>query len=148
MPPLNWIPLAVSAFLTAILALGAHLLYMAYVVEPGHVKALAEQKTALETSCQEAKKITEGVSDAFAKSSTDLADRLDLNLLRPTTCILVPAPGPAGRDHAAAAATKLSQPHGIPAATFYRFAASAEKTRLQLIGCQDFIKKTWALNGQ
>lgn len=113
-----------------------------------HLKtALAGQEAALLKQCDDDKKITSGVSNEYESKITDLNSQLaSLKRVHPSRC--VPITGQAVRRDAAAAAGQPVGSYGVDSDALLTFAAEAEKYRLQLVGCQSFINKTWAEHGQ
>lgn len=141
-----WQPIA-AAIVTALLAWGAHSLDVSWI-EARHAKELAAQETALRAECKADKELTKEVSHGYQSKITDLNAKLAaLKRVRPSRCVVPIAGDTAGRSPAAGADKPAGQ-DGTPAESLYDFAGDAEKYRLQLIACQEFIEKTWKAKGQ
>lgn len=133
---------AIPAFL---IAAALHWLDVAYIVEPRHKAELEAQQTALIDQCNAAKKLTEEASNEYQKNLSNLDKQLaTLRMRKPARC--VPVARVAGGPHDHAEPTKLLGPYGLSSEWAFEYAGDAEKTRLQLIGLQDFIKKVWNNN--
>lgn len=110
--------------------------------------ALQTQEKQLKEICTADKAITTETSNAYQKQIADLGAQLaDIKRLRPSRCVM-PAAGTAARCDAAAGAGKPAEQDGIDTDTLYDFAGEAEQYRLQLIACQNFVKRTWAEKNQ
>lgn len=105
-------------------------------------EALAGLEKALVAQCTADKKITEDSSNAYQKKLADANRRLnDLKRLYSNTPIPLSA-GEASRPHAATGGINAGQ-NGIAPAALFEYAAECETYRLNTIGLQDFINKTW-----
>jgi hypothetical protein len=60
----------------------------------------------------------------------------------------VPVANASDANNAGASAAKSSGQNGVTTDALYEFASDAEKYRIQLIGCQNFITKTWEAKNQ
>ena len=104
-------------------------------------KALAAQEKQLNEACDKAQQITKEVSHDYQEQLSNLGRKLDTLKRVHANTQCVPITGTAaGRDEPARAG-EFSGPHGIRPDWLYDTAAEADKYRLQLIACQDFIKK-------
>lgn len=137
----NWKTL-VGMFGTAALA------YLLHTVDVDRIEAqqraaITAQQDADKTKCDNAKKITEGVSHDYQVKLSSLSAQLaSIKRLRPARCIAVPITSPAtGRD-AAPSGAELPRQDGITSDALYDFANAAERVRLQLVGCQSFVTQT------
>lgn len=135
-----------------ILAAGASLL-VSYVVHSvvmmyvnsQHEIALATLEADMTKKCKEAQAITREVSDEYQSQISALNRRVsDLKRLR-AQCVPVYADPPGGYNGAGAGELRRSY-GGVTAGILFDFARDAEQTRLQLIGCQDWIRKVEDLN--
>lgn len=110
--------------------------------------ALTAQASVLHKQCNADKAITEETSHEYQDRIANLNKLLIADELRPSSCIAVSGPASqAGRSHAASG-TGHVRPNGLTAKWLRNYAGTAEKYRLQVIGLQDFINRTWAENGQ
>lgn len=129
-----------AILVTGLIAFQLHKIDVARL-EAKQLKALAAQEKQLNAACDKAQQITEGVSHDYQTQLSALNDKLAaLKRVRANPKCVPIADAPAGRD-GAARTDKLSGPHGIRPDWLYDTAAEADKYRLQLIACQEFIKK-------
>lgn len=105
--------------------------------------ALEAQETALHTQCDADKKLTSEVSNALQKKLSATNARLSelKRVYSQTTCLPI-ARAAGGPD--AATGAKLTGPDGITVTALFDYAGDAEKYRLQLESCQQFISKVWS----
>lgn len=126
--------------LTALVSFGLHKIDVARL-EVKHINALAAQEKQLNEACDKAQQINKEVSHDYQEQLSNLGRKLDTLKRVHANTQCVPITGtPAGRDEPARAG-EFSGPHGIRPDWLYDTAAEADKYRLQLIACQDFIKK-------
>lgn len=130
----NWLQAAIVAIVTALGAFGLHSLDVQWL-KSNQESALDEQKTAIVSQCTKAQETAEGVSHDYQNQLTNLNRQLD-SLRTRTTCVPI-APTSPGYSSAA------GQPKPVNEGAIYDLAGEGEKYRIQLIGCQDFINKTW-----
>ena len=143
----NW-KVILTGCLVSLLSWGLHTLDV-YRLEDKQRTELAEQAKVLNNSCNADKAITEGVSNDYQKKLADLGRQLDaVKRVQPTRCIPVSAPRPACGSNAKTGANQPVDQNGVTSDALYSLAGEAERYRLQLIACQDFIAETWAKNGQ
>jgi hypothetical protein len=147
----NYIQGGIVAVVVGALALGLHTLDV-YRIEAKHAAALKSQQATLEKRCEDEKKITEEVMyDLQQKVSSLNARVIASKRLRPATCVPV-ALDAARLDHGKTDDAGLSRQDaksfGLSSDALIDFAADAESVGLRLDACQDFIRKTWALNGE
>lgn len=117
-------------------------------IESNQRDALAAQETKLAAACEASKAITTEVSNAYQDQIADLnAKLLSVKRLRPSRCIALSAPVPAGGRDATPTGAEPARTDGINSDALYDFAGEAEKYRLQLIACQKFIVKVWDTRG-
>lgn len=129
-----------GAGVVAALALGLHRLDV-YRIEARHRMEMQVQQTALVAQCEADKQITQEVSHDYQTKIDALNRRLaDLKRVRPSVCVPVTKPT---SGHNAGTGAEPPRSHGLTSDALLDYAAEAERYRLQLIGCQDFIKKTW-----
>lgn len=101
--------------------------------------ALASQQEALVKQCEDSKKITEEVSREYQNKIAALNSRVADLRMRPAKCLPVTKPT-AGHDGKTNGAESI-RPHGVDAGFLIDYAAEAEKYRLQLIACQEFVRR-------
>lgn len=101
--------------------------------------ALASQQEALVKQCEDDKKITTEVSREYQNKIADLNSRVAALRMRPAKCLPVTKPA-AGYD-GKTSGTEPIRPHGVDAGFLIDYAAEAEKYRLQLIACQEFVRR-------
>lgn len=147
----NWKLVASASggvILTAALAWFLHDLSVS-AIERDHLAALDTLKTTLERQCHDEKALTTEVSNGLQKKIASLNSELArLKRVRErAVCVPVPTEPSPGHD-AAASAGEPPRPHGVMDTALLDFAAEAERYRLQLIACQEFVKKTWELKGE
>lgn len=112
-----------------------------------HQKALTAPQIAKAIStanaeCEKGKQLSKEISNDYQNKIAGLNKRIaDLKRLRPSVCVPVSAAAP-GRN--AATGSVASGQNGIDAGTLLDYAADAERYRLQLSSCQDFINRTWS----
>ena len=113
-------------------------------IEAKQRSALSDQARLLQSRCEQDKAITKGISDDYQKHLDDLNVELSaLRVREPARCIAVSTPVTASGRHGAAGTGKPAGQDGVTAQTLYDFAGEAERYRLQLISCQEFITATW-----
>ena len=104
-----------------------------------------ERNFAIEqyTQCLSDQRLTKEVSDEYQTEIDALNRQLrDLKRLRDNpTC--VPITQPPCQCNVPTPERKPAGSHGLRTEWLYDFAAEGEQYRLQLIACQDFIRKTW-----
>ena len=135
---------------TAALAFLLHSLDV-YRIEAQHRVELEAQAKSLDAQCLKEKAVTEGVSNDYLEKLHALNSRYDSLRVQHGRCVSVAASKPAVRDNATAAAELPRQDGksvGLTSDALFSFARDAEHVRLQLLGCQSFITKTWELEGQ
>jgi len=109
--------------------------------------AQVEQEKNLKAACEESKKITEDVSNEFQKNLAARDDALAAArklLDRKCPVPVVVAKTSSGRDATACSgkpAGSDDKSAGVDANALLDIAAEGEKYRIQLIGCQDFVRK-------
>lgn len=116
----------------------------------GRYKAEANKAiTAAAAQCRDNQKLTEGIAREYHKQIDNLGRRLaDAKRVYGNRCIRpVPVAGTAGGGDAAARAGHVD-PDGVAVGDFLDYGGDAERYRRQLMACQQFIRQTWALNGQ
>lgn len=114
-------------------------------IETKQRAALAAQEAILIAVCETNKAITTGISNDYQSKISDLNNKLAAaKRLHPSKCITVSVASPAGGRNAAAGGTQPAGAYGVASDALYDFAGEAEKYRLQLIGCQNFVEKVWA----
>lgn len=135
---------AIPAFLiTAALAFLLHN-FDVNRIEAKQRQALLEQASQMQAQCDKEKSITKEVSRDYQNKTAALTRRLsELKRLRPSRCVPLLAAGTAAGRAPEAGAIPAGQNGGVTSDALYDFAGDAEKYRLQLIGCQDFIDKIW-----
>ena len=112
-------------------------------IEANNLKAIENVTVQLQEQCAKDKALTSEVSNGYQVKIASLNRELArLKRLRDPVCIPV-ITGPASGRDASTTGGELSNPHGIMDNALLDFAAEAEQYRLQLISCQDFIRKTW-----
>ena len=132
----------------------AALAYLLHALDVDRLEAkersdLAAQQTQLVQQCNDAKKITEGVSHDYQTKLNDLSSQLDtLKRVQPSRCVVVSTPRPAGKCNATAGAAKPAQQDGVTSDALYALAGEGERYRLQVEACQQFISETWKANNQ
>lgn len=147
LPGLNWIQIGGGAIAAFALSWLLHTVDVDRI-EAEQQAALTAQEEKLHAECANDKAITKGVDDDLQAKNTALTRRIgELKRVQPSTCI-VPAPNPSVSGNAAPGGTVSAGAHGITTNALYDFAFDAERYRLQLIACQDFISKTWTAKGQ
>lgn len=128
--------------------------YFVNTVSIDHLKQkqateLAEQQTKLEASFVASKQLSQGVSDAYQKNLNNLNSQYSsLSLRDNAACVVVQPTSQTSGPNATAGTNKSSGSNGVRPGTLLRITKRGEQYRLQVIGLQDFINKTWALNGQ
>lgn len=136
---LMWWKAIAGAGIAFLIAYALHHLDVARL-ELKHAAELSALQTTLIAQCNADKAITEGVSHDYQNSisalDSDLAGRV-----RVPSCVTIVA-GEANGPHAAAGAVNDNPPR-LPSPVLYQYAGQCEKYRLQVIGLQDFIDKTW-----
>jgi hypothetical protein len=138
-----WQPI-LAAGASLLVSYGAHKVVMMYV-NSQHEIALATLEVDMTKKCKEAQAITREVSDEYQSQISALNRRVaDLKRLR-AQCVPVYA-DPTGGHNGASTGELRGPDGGITAGTLLDFARDAEQTRLQLIGCQDWIRKVEDLN--
>lgn len=135
-----WKAIAGAAGMTVI-ALLLHSLSVA-ALEKKHALALTAQAAMMTAQCNSDKSITEGVSHDYQSSLTNLDDVLSKRVHAYTACISGFA-GEATRFNGSSAPKEHGQPHGLSTRALYEYAGTCERYRLQVIGLQTFINKTW-----
>lgn len=134
-----WIALP-AVLITAFAAFGLHRLDVARL-EAKQLRTLAAQEKKLNEACDKAQHITEGVSHDYQTQLSALNVKLAALKRVRTKPGCVPVTDAAARHDGATNAEKLSGPRGLRPNWLYDTAAEADRYRLQLIACQDFIKK-------
>lgn len=129
-----------AALITALISFGLHKIDMARI-EAKQVKALAAQEAQLTAACQKAQKITEEISHDYQEQLSAFNRKLAALKRVRTNPQCVPIADAAARHDGAANTDKLSGPRGLRPDWLYDTAAEADQYRLQLIACQEFIKK-------
>ena len=125
------------------------LAYLLHTVDVDRIEAkqraaLVDQATKLQGQCDADKAITMGVSNDYQKKLDVLNDQLAaLRVREPNRCITVSTSVATAGRHGAAGAGQHAGQNGVTAQTLYDFAGEAERYRLQLISCQQFITETW-----
>ena len=140
---LNTLKIVAAVLITLAVCAGVYTVRI-NVLEKQHIKALDKQKTDLQKQCAEEKAVTTEVSNELQTKYSALAGQYNkLKRVRPSYC--VPVTGPTGGRDGTGTDGKLSRPHGVNSDDLIDYGRDAEQCRLQLMACQSFIKKTWAL---
>jgi len=110
----------------------------------------AEKETAVQnyTQCLEDKKITNEVSNEYQNQLSISNTELDhfKRMFREATCINIASPS--SQPYDSTKEGKHGQPNGLRSDWLLDYAGEAEGYRLQVIGLQNFIKKTWKSRNQ
>lgn len=132
----NWRLVAYGAAILAIFGLGWH---TRGIISDSRLKsALESQEIELVKKCTDNQKTTYEVSNEYQKKITALNNRIAALKLQPKTCVPVTI---TTSGYNATAGSLDARAHGITSSALYDYAGDAEKYRLQLISCQDFINK-------
>jgi hypothetical protein len=136
--------LIVTFIATASIAWMIHSISLTHV-ENVHKSEMNIQAESLNKQCAKEKAITEGASNAYQKSLSDLNGRYNSLRVQHSRCIAVSnAKTSCGSN--ASTTEQLHGENGITSEALYGFARDCEQVRLQLIGLQDFIRKSEELN--
>lgn len=136
-----------AAIITAILAYMIHDADVLFL-EKKQAAELAEQANTLRAQCKADQKITAEVSNDYETKLSNLNSQLaTVKRLHPSRCIL-PSTGATGGHDDGTSGGQSGKPDAVDTGTLYDFAGKAEQYRIQLSGCQDFIRKVWTANGQ
>ncbi len=100
---------------------------------------LKAQEAVLIKQCDDDKQKTTEVSRAYQDKIAALNSRIAALRVRPAKC--VPVAISSGGRNGEASGAKPSGAHGIDDRFLIDYAAEAEKYRLQLLSCQDFVRK-------
>lgn len=106
-----------------------------------HAQELADQKVGLEAQCAADKAITQEVSHDYQARLAALADQLARARRLRNTCVVPTTPPTRGRDAAPLAGEPIRPHVGVPADALLDYAAEAERYRLQLLSCQEFVRR-------
>lgn len=106
-------------------------------IKAQHSAELSRQETSLTEQFRKNQTITNEVSNAFQNSLSSLSDRLAALRMRGAGECMPVSVAPSGRDGSSGAGHAGA--HGVDPATLYDYAGEAERYRLQLIACQDFV---------
>lgn len=129
-----------AVLITAFAAFQLHKLDVARL-EAKQIKTLAAQEKKLNEACDKAQQLTEGVSHDYQAQLSALNNKLAALKRVRAKPQCVPIANPAAGHDGATQPDKLSGPRGIRPDWLYDTAFEADKYRLQLIACQDFVKK-------
>lgn len=145
----NVIPMGLSALLTAFTAYGLHTLAV-NLIEASYERKLEDQKTALTAQCEASKALTQEVSNEYQKKlAARNADLTRARRLLDKKCPVSVTTTPACGYNGGPGSAKSGQPNagglGADANELIDIAGEGEKYRLQLIGCQDFVRKSLSL---
>jgi hypothetical protein len=145
----NWRMLmaaVVASAATWAVTYGVHRVEMVWLRHENEL-ALANQAKTLLAACQKDKQITESTDHDFQDQIAALYNELARvkRLRSATRCIVPTADAAGGAD--AKAGPRHAAANGVATGALYDYAAEAERYRLQVIGLQDFISKTWAARG-
>lgn len=117
-------------------------------IEADHVKELSAQHAAMTKRCSDEKAVTEGVDNALQDQLSSVRSQLAAlkRMRKQASCVNITAQ-PTSSSNAGTSEGKLPGPNGkgLERDWLLDFAAEAETTRQQLIGCQSFINQTWKL---
>lgn len=109
--------------------------------DKGYEAGKIAQQAICTKECAKAQNITNEVSHAYQVKIADLNRQLESLRVRPPRCIAVTGEA-TSRHNATAGEDEHGGQNGVPAAALYQYAGEAERYRLQLIACQDFLSKT------
>lgn len=125
--------------LTFALAYFLHSLDVSYL-EIKHANELSTQRDQLVSDCKKAQKLTEESANDLLKKTDDLTAKLNAYKLRLKPKPM-PTPNPASGNDGGSSTCQYA---GSDSGDLLDYGATAEKYRLQLISCQQFITKVWA----
>ena len=135
----NWRLVAYGVAFLAVFGGGWHV--KGIIAEHSLESALSDQKTSMIAQCDADKKLTSEVSNDYQSKIEALNNRISsLKRLRPAGC--VPVTNSASGYHAPTGSFDAGA-HGVTFESLIEYSGDAEKYRLQLIGCQDFINRVW-----
>jgi len=137
--PLTWKLAGIALILTALLGVGWGIHH--HIWNQGHSAGVIDGIQQSQEQCNKDKAITKEVSSAYQKKISALNSKLNALRVSPPKCIAVKPNTPIGRNDAAPG-EELRGQNGLPSGVLYEFAGDAEKSRLQLIACQDFINRS------
>lgn len=130
-----------AGVLVSALAFGLHRLDL-YRMDALHREALASQASKLEKQCEADKVLTSEVSNGYQTRLASLADQLARARRVRHTCVPVAPVTPGGRDAAPGIEQPVRPDVGVTADALLDYAAEAERYRLQLLSCQEFITRS------
>lgn len=103
---------------------------------------LENQRRNLTAQCESDKKLTSEVSNEYQNKISQLNARvISLKRMHKDSCLQLTRTTD-GHNAATSGAVDAAA-HGVDVESLLDYGSDAEKYRLQLIGCQDFIKKVW-----
>lgn len=107
-----------------------------------HAEEMASQSQQLTAQCAADKHLTEEVSNDYQTRLGALNRQLaDARRVRVARCV-VPATDPTGGRDAPPGAGEPIRPHvGVATDALLDYAAEAERYRLQLLSCQEFVRR-------
>lgn len=139
---INWPQAIIVAIIVALAGFGLHSLDV-WRLDAQHQSDLTAQAKALRDICDNNSDITKEVDYATQSQISNLNTQyLSLERLRDSACPMSITSPPSG-DNGAASGGKLAHKNAPTINALLDIAHDGEKYRLQLKGCQDFIKKTW-----
>lgn len=139
---LNNVKTIVAVVVTLIISYALHSLDV-YRLEAKAAMDLQAQATEMIDKCKMNESINNGVSNDYENRINVLNSQLAS--LQPSHCTLPITIAPL-QHNAEATGSKSIDGNAIYSGTLYNFAAKAEKYKIQLIECQNFITETWKAN--
>lgn len=113
-------------------------------VEKEQSIALEKLTDKLVAECDDAKKITEGVSNDYQKRLNDLnAELVRAKRVLPARCVAVSSTGASGGHNDSAGVGGHGPENAVRSEWLYDFAGQCERYRRQVISLQSFINQTW-----
>ena len=142
----NW-KSVLTFILTAALALGLHLLWMAYVVEPRQAAALQAQHDKIYKLVDADRQNTEEKSNAYENQLRDLRDHVaSLSKLQPRCARVSPAGAAGGSDVKKPVGS--DEGNGISSQWLYDFAARCKASVIQHDGLADWVDGVYTAREQ
>jgi len=139
---LRAMPAILAAIITALMSYGLHD-WSRLRAEQAHRNELTALADSMVAQCEGAQKTTSEVSNEFQGRLDRLNRQLaDARRMRSSACVPVRDSGTAaGRNAATGHQQPAGQNAGADRGALIELAGEAERYRLQLIGCQDFVRR-------
>lgn len=133
-------------FAAGIIVAGTYHNIASWLAEQAHERELVAQREEIVSKYEKANETSGRIANEYEQQITDLNRKLSSLRVQRNRCIPVRVADTTSGNDATSPTGKSIGGNGTDSATLYEYAGRAEKYRIQLVSCQNFIKEVWEQN--